>query len=45
MMRLYPVVSRIYCSNASPVKSKISVRLCSLRMRYITIATSKETTK
>ena len=42
---LYPVVSRIYCSNASPVESMTSVRLRSLRMRYKHIYTSEETTK
>ena len=30
---IYAVVSRIYCSNASPVRSKTSVKLRSLRMR------------
>ena len=38
------VVSRIYCSNASPVRPKTSVKLRSLRMRWITIATFTETT-
>ena len=44
-LSLWTVVSRIYCSNASPVKSKTSVRLRSLRIRYINIYASTETTK
>jgi len=45
IIQFYTVVSRIFCSNTSPVKSKTSVRLRSSRMQALNISTSKKTTK